>query len=149
MQDRYELALDEMAANRSDIAMCANWLSVGLIQKFDCSTFFDHMCGTFLVPKPVILNAATNIFLSLSKWMWCAVLISFGLTGFCLTVFTRLSESFYVPKPPRRHMYATWGRSFFDVTAISLVQSISKVSKTHRWLVRLILGTYVLIQFAI
>lgn len=62
--------------NASDLAMCSVWMTVNHNIKFDLSAFFDHQCITFLVPKPMPLNEALNIYLSLNSEVWLYFLLS-------------------------------------------------------------------------
>lgn len=68
--------------NASDLAMCSVWMTVNHNIKFDLSAFFDHQCITFLVPKPMPLNEALNIYLSLNAEVWLHFVLS--IIGFIL-----------------------------------------------------------------
>lgn len=129
VQDGYELTLDDMAVNRSDVAMCGNWIHVDLNRKYDCSVFFDYVCGTFLVPKPVIVNDAGHILQSLTEWVLISVMTTFVLTGISLIVADRLERLVRGSRDLPKLVYGNWTRAYFDLMAISLMQSIGRMEK--------------------
>lgn len=124
VQDNYEVTLGEVDANRSDIAMCSNWLSLSLLRRYDCSRFFDYMCGTFLVPNPVIMNEASNTIRAYSAWMWLYNILSLVLTSVCLTIVTKTTQRLYDLSELDTQIYRSFSRSFMDAFAISMNQCI-------------------------
>lgn len=125
LQDDYEVTQSALYSNRSDIAICSNWLTEKNHRMYDCSQFIDRTCGTFLVPKPVIKNAASNALYAYSKWMWLAAMFSLLLTGVCLTVVSKIIERRITPHGMSNQIYTSWCRSFLDIFAICTNQTIS------------------------
>lgn len=138
IQDNYQLTLGELDANRSDIAICSIWQRLNLYQRYDCSTYFDHICGTFLVPKPVIKNSASNALFAYSMWLWISVLLSIALAAVCLTIVTKVAQNQNLCfSGSNRMIYDSWGRSLMEVFAISTTQSIR--TARHIWAIKCIL----------
>lgn len=116
--DAWLLTIHEVHANRSDVALCGQWLEIETCRLFDCSAPLDFMCGTFLVPAPVRLNAATAVYLSLSGSLWLVTLISFGLTVSAVQLMAMW----------RRDRNASVGRTVLDVAALTVLQSVREIS---------------------
>lgn len=118
VQDGNELTVKTMATNRSDIALCGVWHSLQLEQQFDSSTYFDKMCGTFLVPRPNRLNAASNIYLSFSEEVWLATLGTCIVIIVSLIIISKFKFNSNIDTHLRLHM------SFLDLSGIALIQCI-------------------------
>lgn len=119
-KDVWDFTLVDLSQNKSDLAMCSVWLDYKKYLQFDLTNHIDFQCGTFLVAKPAIVNAASYIYLSLSETVWIAVIGSFLLTGLCLT-----SSSWIVPWPKhikynrnKNSVYDDISRSYLDAICI-------------------------------
>lgn len=80
--DVWYLTVNSVEKNESDLAMCSVWMTVNHNVKFDLSAYFDHQCITFLVPKPMALNEALNIYLTFNANVW--ILIVLSVIGFAM-----------------------------------------------------------------
>lgn len=74
-----ERSMELLAAGRSDLAVCAVWLSEKRAQQFDLTHEFDFSCGTFLVARPQRISASANIYGALDYWVWLALVASLAL----------------------------------------------------------------------
>lgn len=94
--------MDDLTNRSSDLAMCSIRLTPKYYELYDLSTFYDQMCATFLVPKPVKLNEATAIYTALRRSVWllffCVLILSSILLNFISRVENRLyqRESQYI-----------------------------------------------------
>lgn len=112
----------------SDLAMCSTWMTKQLSQ-YDMSTYFDFQCGTFLVPKPKLLNPASYLYLSLSENNWYGFAVSFIVMTLCFTIFTRVGRKFM--DSWNDLAYVDFSRSLMDVLDAATSHGLTKFPKQH------------------
>lgn len=134
IQDHFDIANDGLIYNNSDLALCTSWMSTaGLYEKFDMSCYFDFQCGTFLVTRPTLINAAAYIFLALSGPIWIGIFISLSITIVFLTYTSRLSQVIKIKQKiniehnlSTNRNYDTFSRSFLDTVRVITSHGITR-----------------------
>lgn len=118
--DVWYITVNSVEKNDSDLAMCSVWMTVNHNAKFDLSAYFDHQCITFLVPKPMALNEALNIYLTFNSEVWIFIVLS--VIGFALILsgISKLRSFWFKSHADARHQ----DNRCIDLTA-SLMNAIN------------------------
>lgn len=126
--------IDDLADNQCDLVLCSLWMTEDRYHHFDVTKYFDYQCGTYLVPKPNIINAALYIYLPLSNSVWLGIFISFILTGICVTALSRVNQrhrkqSFenLSTMVSSNLIYSSIARSYLEMFSSTTAHSIHKM----------------------
>lgn len=112
-----KLRTTDVLSGQADIAMGSIWMLLDRHRKFDLTSYFDIQCTTYLVPRPEIANAATNIYLCMSWKVWAALMISFCAIGVILTGLSWIN-SHLRNDGLQNVLYQDLNRSFLDILSI-------------------------------
>lgn len=105
----------DLNSTRCDLVLCSLWITQRRYNKFDISMYYDFQCGTFLVPKPSIINAALYVYLPLTNYVWFGIFISFVLTGICVTALSRVGQrQRMIPRKNQKTVY--WNSVYNQIT---------------------------------
>lgn len=114
--------------NISDLAMCSIWMTKPLSQ-YDPSTYFDLQCGTFLVPKPHLLNPASYLYMSLSASDWYGFAVSLIVMTLSFSIITKIGRRFIGSWSDL--MYDSFSRSLMDALDMATSHGLAKFPKEH------------------
>lgn len=92
--DPYIIALNDVRAGVSDLAMCSMWLNYDHYSEHDLTTFFYRQCITFLVPVNKLISEGSTIYISLSIAVWSLYVGSLVIVGLVVNQLARIYSHF-------------------------------------------------------
>ncbi|XP_037052444.1 uncharacterized protein LOC119085982 [Bradysia coprophila] len=128
ISDPWSTVLKNVNNGTTDLAMCSVWLNLKSNDFYDATNYIDYQCGTFLVPKPTLVNPAAYLYMSLSRNVWMAFLFSFISTSIIMTLTARTGKRF-LKKSWNDKLYIDFSRSFLDSMNVATLHGIEKFPK--------------------
>lgn len=117
--------LDTLSNDTSDIALCSVYLSFDHIQRFDLSSYFDHLCLTLFVPRPKQITEALFIYLSLPFDVWICYVGIFIIVGLFLYAISRLGAHLRI-FDEKKVIYSNLQRSYIDVINVATSHGVTQ-----------------------
>lgn len=124
IRDPYGEVRGQVENHESDLAMCSVWLNQKSNTHLDVTSFINHECATFLVPKPESLNPATYLYKSINGIVGCSVLISWIVMSSIMSIFGTVGRKLK-GRSWNDFVYIGYSRSFFDTFGIFTGQSLT------------------------
>lgn len=137
--DTWDTVARDVEQGRTMMGMCSMWLIEEKYRRMDLSTPFSHLCGTFLVPKPVQITHASYIYLPLSSTVWLSVLCILITTGLLYTLMHH-----YLTDNQRETVFEHLSRAFLDVVNIVTAHGLPKI--IQKMPIRLLIMSWVLMS---
>lgn len=120
------------------MGMCSMWLVEEKYRRLELSNYFSHLCGTFLVPKPLAITEASYIYLPLSSELWLCILATLFITASLYFFMYREAHK------AREQVVESLSRIFLDVISIATSHGIPKIIQ---WIpIRLLVISWVLLS---
>lgn len=114
-------AFDMLRSHHADIALCCPWQDLENHMHYDMTTFIDYQCGTFLVPKEQLINAAANVYMPLSANVWTCTVLSMLVVAWLMPIFAH-----------RDGIYSNDGiRCVLDLVCISTNHGLSSLDTSR------------------
>lgn len=86
--DSWKKTISDTINNISDVSMCSIWQNIENFNLMDLSTYIDHQCITFVVPRPIPISQATFIYLSFNSTVWIMFIFTLITTTILLNILT-------------------------------------------------------------
>lgn len=138
-----------MANGISNFALCSNWLTDHLVERFDVSGCFSHQCGTFLVPRPAPIAHASYIYYPLEDEVWILIFSFLVITTVLYYFFSRIFRKNSAPQanlsqdnPPGEFDFMT--QSFMDLINIATSHGLQRI--VNRASIQILLISWILLS---
>lgn len=121
----YDMVMTDLSNKSADMSMCSIWLLQKYYRIFDLSTFYDQQCSTFLVPKPLKLNEATSIYMTLDSTVWFLFLFFFLLSSVLLYTIAKMEEQLY----DKTSVFTDLTRSFLETIGMAASHPVGRIPR--------------------
>lgn len=109
----------------SNIALCSKWLTIFAYQQMELSNYNNHICGTFLVPKPKPITSASYVYLPLNTTTWWLIIGTLLITS---SLYFLMYQQHYRRKTSSEGgRWESLGRTLLDVINIATSHGIPKI----------------------
>lgn len=118
--DTWDEVAEDVEHRRTMMGMCSMWLIEDKYRRLDLSHYFSHLCGTFLVPKPMQITQASYIYLPLNAGLWFMILGTLFATALLYFYMTQTVSDNHT-------VLENLTRSFLDVINIVTSHGLPKI----------------------